>query len=282
MFVLVKVTHWQTLFTTNLQVYRGMPLHTFKICARTALSDELDGKSFRIYTLPTDFDDIGQREKISTEEDFQRVINAFFDLSARIPLIYIWNEEEISTTPDKLPNRMVKETKSRTSESSSCRDFSESVKARKRDGKCMVCGLLGFTNLQGAHIYDRERYILLGESERQQILIDLELLDIDTMRNLLALCHGCHRLFDNQKIGINEDFQVIITRSIWYRLANPYTKQRYSAFDRKPIKFKHAFQSISEKAVAERYQNLFVPKLEANSAENEDGEEVIDEENEED
>lgn len=141
----------------------------------------------------------------------------------------------------------------------------------------MVCGLLGIPNLQGCHIYDKERYNELKTTEeKQQKLIELELLEIDSMVNLLALCKGCHTLFDHQKIGINENFEIIITGSIWNSISNPYTRAKYGTFHGNRICFKHSFQSISRKAVAERFTNCFSPKRTANDMEIQD-QSVVDE-----
>ena len=102
----VRVTHWQRLVTKSVTFNERTTFDEFCIRVKLEFSEEIDearnNPTFRIYTLPAKFNDVGQRQRVEDDAKFEELRDQLMNYSVSHPLIYVWNYDEAS--PVKLPN----------------------------------------------------------------------------------------------------------------------------------------------------------------------------------
>lgn len=203
----------------------------------TAFQEELEGHQFRIYSLPDGFVDVGQRTHIKSIDDLNNF--ALQLISSNVPpSLYVFNfDKESPTKPPELkrqssPAKVSSSTsnKSRSPKSSSSsssvvslgslsskasRDNIKANLCRSRDkGFCVFCDYNDNSARQACHILELETYnnknIFSTDEERSLKLLEYDIDDINSVRNMISLCINCHRQFDNKWLSIHPDELTLI------------------------------------------------------------------------
>jgi hypothetical protein len=194
----VPVYHWNKCVKkiVNLSPLDGCRLNVFKATLRIAFESEIDGATFRLYTLPHNYEDVDQRKEIQTDQELHTVLESFLDLEHIPPLVLVWNNAVgAKKSPDALP-ALVKNTEKDTV---GTRDTETADASKLRDNNtCMFCGYSqsGSFGLEACHLFEWKNWKTIAKANRFVELQKVGLVYIHEIPNLITLCLRCHNYFD--------------------------------------------------------------------------------------
>ena len=99
--------HWQRLVAKYITFNGRTTYDEFCIRIKLKFSEEIDNSrnppTFRIYTLPAGFDDVGLRRLVGDDAKFEELRDLLMNASAPHPVIYVWNYDNASPSKMDVP-----------------------------------------------------------------------------------------------------------------------------------------------------------------------------------
>eukprot|EP01035_Chromulina_nebulosa_P021793 gene21793-28203_t len=238
----LPVYHWNKCVKklVNLPQLDASRFILFKASLRIAFDNEIGGATFRVYTLPHDFNDLEQRKEILSDEDFRAVLDSFLDLENIPPMVLVWNNQTDSTSPEALPAF----TKNSENDTVGTRDTQTAEACKYRDNNsCLFCGFKrsGSFALESCHLFEYHTWRNIKKPDRQTELQKVGLVYIHEIPNLITLCLRCHNYFDkpHYMLGIHPlQYTLVVGKAIRdFEPPNNSLYPTYSALHGKKIVF---------------------------------------------
>lgn len=219
----VGIYHWDRCVEKTLYFEKTWSFRTLELQIRKEFSKEI-GVHFRLYSLPANYIDLGDRIPIRTIDEFNTFVERD-EINHRSGLdrnqLYILNSFDES--PTKLPEN-TKVIKDNCGEDSSRTNRSKRAAGlcRKRDeNKCVFCGHKHSASIQHCHFLGLKEYReIKNESDRQNLLLSLKVGDINDITDMICLWRNCHIQLDNNRIGVHpEEKTLLIVKAVGLKVA---------------------------------------------------------------
>jgi len=240
-----------------------------------SFEEEIGKSSFRLYSMPFDYDNVEQRNHLKTSDEVCAFIDVYFSAiqdGNHPPSLFVFNYEDSS--PKKLPAKNMDRTSSESEVSKSSKSSNESRFAsdmcRQRDmNTCVFCHHIDHAVKDTCHLYELKTYEQLAPEAKIDKLLELSIDNINSVSNMLSLCDRCHQNFDTKYLlGIHpEELTLIVSTDI--RGSSNVTQGgiHYIDLHGKKIEFNNESRRLYPPLVLLKYRfTLFESKLELGTA----------------
>lgn len=256
----IKIQYWEQIESRDVILpHNSRPelfFEVFLVRIHMKFQDMLDGNSFRLYWMPSNFVSVDERRRVSSMaelEEFARLFVEGIKTSVGAPSLFIFKDD---TSPTKVPETKRKRSDNASVQSKVSRSTEASNSVRYRDeNSCVFCGYADNAKRDTCHIFEISQYNAYN-GDKKQMLLELGLDYINTMANMLALCVCCHREFDNRFIGIHPSARTLVISDA-IRSKNTQGNIPFSQLHGKVLTLKlHARHHPTEELLKYRYDEF--------------------------